>query len=122
MTRNQFLDMQKKRKDYTIAMGGSSEKEDEFRSPVHEQIVFNEYSAAAKIAIGSLSPQRKRIFLLRYENDLSFDEIAATLHIAKTTAKKQLYEAVKLVKDHLQQHGNLPVILIILAFPTFPFR
>ena len=122
MARNQFLDLQKKRKDYTAAVNGMEEKGNEFRSPVHEKMVFNEYSAAAKKAIDSLSPQRKRIFELRYENDMSFDEIATTLQIAKTSVKKQLYEAVKLVKEHLQKHSELPVLLLLLAFPNSPFR
>ena len=122
MARNQFLDLQKKRKDYEGAISGLPGKDNEFRSPTHENIIFNEYSAVAKLAIDSLSPQRKKIFLLRYESDLSIDEIGETLKIARSSVKNQLYEAVKQVKDYLQKHAELPVLLLLLAFQGFPFR
>jgi len=122
MARNQFLDLQKKRKNYEGAISGLPKKENEFRSPIHDNIIFNEYSAVAKLAIDSLSPQRRKIFLLRYESDMSIDEICETLKIARSSAKNQLYEAVRQVKDYLQKRGGLPILLLFLAFPGFPIR
>ena len=120
MARNQFLDSQKKKKSYTVALNGNAERENEFRSPVHERMVFDEYSAVARKAIDTLSPQRKTIFLMRYESDRSISEIAEDLKIAKQSVKNQLYEATKLVKEYLQAHGDLPVVLLLLLFPHFP--
>lgn len=121
MARNQFLDMQKKKIGYQTAIKAQRHNQSEFRSPIYENIIFNEYTAVAKSAIDSLSPQRKRIFIMRYENDMSFDEIAGSLNIAKTTVKRQLYEAVTIVKDYLLKHGELPALLFMIVLTYIPF-
>lgn len=119
MARNRFLDGQKKRKVY-LSVIKDSRQEEEFRSSVLEGITFAEYSAAAREAIQKLSPQRKRIFTMRFEQDMSFDEIAENLQIARTTVKKQCYEAVHMVKDFLRAHGDVALLLMI-SFPYIFF-
>jgi len=42
------------------------------------------------------------------------DEIAADLHIAKTTTKKQLYAAIKRVRVYLKEKGGWPAILMVI--------
>jgi RNA polymerase sigma-70 factor (ECF subfamily) len=120
MARNRFLDGQKKRKDY-LSVINEPQQEEKFRSTILEGIAFAEYSAMAREAIQTLSPQRRKVFMMRYEEDMSFDEIAENLQIARTTVKKQCYEAVHLVKDFLRQHGDIALFLII-AFTGIFFK
>lgn len=114
MARNQFLDMKLKIKKEAIITNEIPEKDHELRSPIIERIALKEYSEVAKWAVNSLSPQRKKIFLLRYEGDFSIDEIADSLKISKNSVKKQLYEGVNFIKGYLKKHSQFPTILVFL--------
>jgi RNA polymerase sigma-70 factor (ECF subfamily) len=115
MARNQLFDLQKRKSRDAIAMKSIPDTGNELRSPVHETMIYQEYSAIAKKAIESLTKQRRRIFLMRFENDMSLDEIAGRLKITRNSVKNQLYEAVKLVKLYLKEHGELPMLLLLFS-------
>ena len=79
-----------------------------------EKIIYKEYLQFAENAIEGLSPQRKTIFKMRTQNDMSISEIAGKLNITSTAVKKQLYEARDIVKDQLSHKTGLPLSLIAL--------
>lgn len=68
-----------------------------------EKIVFKEYLHHAESVIEGLSPQRKAIFKMRTQDDMSILEIANKLNITTTAVKKQLYEARDIVKGQIIQ-------------------
>lgn len=113
MARNQLLDNQQKHKKTKLAMGQMPAQSNDALTPA-ENMLLQEYTQTAKKAILQLSEQRRRIFLLRYEQDMSLDEIAAHLNIAKTSTKNQLYEAVKMVKTYLKENGGWPAFFVAL--------
>lgn len=113
MARNQLLDIQQKHKKMAVAMGQMPAQSNDALTPA-ENMLLQEYTQTAKEAILQLSEQRRRIFLLRYEQDMSLDEIAAHLNIAKTSTKNQLYEAVKMVKTYLKENGGWPAFFVAL--------
>ncbi|BAV05374.1 RNA polymerase sigma-70 factor, ECF subfamily [Filimonas lacunae] len=64
-------------------------------------------------AIESLPAQRRRIFEMKQEG-LSYDEIAAALHISKNTVRNQMVSALHTLRTFLQEHGD--VLLIFFYF------
>lgn len=96
------------------ALIDSKDKTADDRDTSLEKIVYKEYLQYAERAIEDLSPQRKKIFKMRTQNDMSISEIASKLNITSTAVKKQLYEARDSVKDQLSQNTGWPLSLIAL--------
>lgn len=59
-------------------------------------------------AIADLRPSYREILLLRFEQDLQYDEIAVVLGIALGTVKVQLHRARKALARELQRRGVEP--------------
>ena len=55
-------------------------------------------------AIGELPPQCRRIFLLAYQHQLSYSDIAATLNLSKNTVKTQMGIAYRMLRDKLSRY------------------
>lgn len=91
---------------------------EEGHTDVQEKMAFKEYHAIAQKAIERLPRQQRKIFLLRNEQGLSLDEIAAELHLTKFTVKKQLYSGIKHIKAYLKKNAglDLPVIMLLYSY------
>lgn len=118
MAKNRLYDMRVQQAQLLKASQGSRQHQGESHTEVHEKIQLDEYHEIARLAIDRLPRQKRRIFMLRNEQGLSLDEIAAQLNITKFAVKKQLYEAVKSVKDYLKQKAGLdiPIVLLIYSY------
>jgi RNA polymerase sigma-70 factor (ECF subfamily) len=79
-----------------------------------EKLVYKEYLQYAERAIEDLSPQRKTIFKMRTQKDMSISEIATKLNITSAAVKKQLYEARDTVKNQLNQNTGWPFMLLAM--------
>lgn len=64
--------------------------------------------------IQKLPPKMKEIFELSRKDDLSHKEIAARLNISEQTVKKQVQNALKLIKPKLNDMGVGIAILMLL--------
>jgi len=68
-----------------------------------EQLIQLEISGETKQklrqAINSLSPGQKEIIFLKFEEELDYPEIAKTLNITVESARKQLYRALKSLRN-----------------------
>ncbi|WP_316840574.1 RNA polymerase sigma factor [Pedobacter gandavensis] len=110
MAKNQLLD-QRGRQDSQLRLidkfGGTSSTE---LASVHDQLVYEEYYEIAKVALQDLSPQRRRIFDMRMEQEMSIDEIAKALNISSSAVKKQLYEAINAIKQQLRHKTGWPLL------------
>lgn len=111
MGRNRLADVRRQRKHISLTVETS---ETGISGRGEEKIYLEEYTEVAREAIKRLPAQRKKIFLLRYEEDMSLDEIADFLQIAKTTVKKQLYQGVKEVKQYLKENGEWPFVFFLI--------
>ena len=80
-----------------------------------EQVFYNEYLKSALSAIEKLSPQRRRIFEMRTDQEMSMDDIAKQLGISQSAVKKQLYEAIHTIKEHLRQQTGWPILLVFIT-------
>lgn len=63
-------------------------------------------------AIQSLPEQRRLIFRLKYQQDLSYEEIATQLNISRHTVRNQMAAALKSVRTYLLDKTDLLLLLI----------
>jgi len=75
------------------------ETEDKLSAKESDQII--------RKAIEQLPPQRKLIYQLNKEGDLSYQEIAKQLRISKHTVKNQLFNAALFIRNFFQKNIKL---------------
>ena len=123
MAKNQLIDARKRNQCLQKIMGQLGHQEELMDSPLDNNLIYSEYLNSAKAAISSLTPQRKKIFDMRTQQDMTIDEISGSLNITRSAVKKQLYEAVHFIKQHLHYHTGWPLIYILLThfFKIQPF-
>jgi len=119
MARNRLRDWHRRQQLQEQLVHTLGAQQPQQHEEVAENSYFREYTAIAQRAIALLSDQKRKIFAMRHEQDLSLDEIAATLHITKFGVKKQLYDAVKFVKNYLKANADMDVPMILLLFYCF---
>lgn len=87
-----------------------------FTDDATDTIDFHQSQELINKAIDQLSPQRKKIFLLSREEGLSRAEIAKQLDLSVSTVNNHLNEAVRLVREYLQNcpGAMLPILFILL--------
>lgn len=77
-------------------------------------LLVKEYEAKVREAINSLSPQRRKVYSLRYEQQLTHAEIAGELNLSRHTVNNHLVEAQKFVHNYVTQGIDLAVLVLIL--------
>lgn len=68
-----------------------------------QDIFFNGNEVQLKLneAISNLTDKQKRVFQMKYFDDLSFRDISEILNISENTLKSSYYSAVKTIEDKL---------------------
>ncbi|MDE3056349.1 MAG: RNA polymerase sigma factor [Bacteroidota bacterium] len=69
----------------------------------HQQTVNAELSARVEEAMDALSPQQKIIFTLKHYQGYKLNEIALMLKCSEGTVKKQLFTAVRRLREALKE-------------------
>ena len=67
-----------------------------------------------KKEIDGLPDKMKVIFEMSRRDDLSYKDIAAELGIAENTVRKQVSNALKIIRTNVDGHGNTALIIILL--------
>jgi len=83
-----------------------------------EIIELKESEELINKAIEQLPPQRKKIYQLSRHQGLSHAQIAEQLSISPSTVNNQLTEALRYIKQHLQEmpETTLALMIILLKF------
>lgn len=108
MAKNKLFDLHKQRQA-RIQVNGGLDIEERHNS-AHEDFVFEEYYESAQEIIERLTPQRKRIFLMRTQKEMPIADIALSLKISQSAVKKQLYESIRMVKQQLYNEHGWPMM------------
>jgi len=90
-----------------------SEVEGSGRNELEEQLLFKQYYQIALEAIEKLPPGRRKVLKMSVDDGLTLDEIALELNISRAGVKKQLYAATAFVRQYLQEHGELTLLLFV---------
>ena len=72
-----------------------------------QQAERSETRQAVRDAMGQLSPEYRQIVVLRFLQELSYEEIGAVLRLPPGTVKSRLNRAKAQLKDILSKNGNL---------------
>jgi len=80
---------------------------------LEKEILFRQYYRIAQEAMEKLPPGRRKVLKMSVDDGLSLDEIAEELNISRAGVKKQLYAATAFVRQYLQEHGEMSVILFV---------
>lgn len=81
-------------------------------SNTDDVIITKNLQEKVQEVIHALSPQKQLIFRLNREDGMSYEQIAAKLHISKNTVRNHMVEALKFIRTQL--HANQEIILLLL--------
>ncbi len=87
--------------DYLI-----NDDHDSFTEKIYNEAEFKELVVLVEEAMSKLSPQQQRVFELSRLQGLKHREIATEMNLSQETVKKYIMEALRQVRDYLQQHGR----------------
>ncbi|NQX42291.1 RNA polymerase sigma-70 factor, ECF subfamily [Pedobacter steynii] len=116
MAKHQLIDARKREQCFQKIIGQLEHQEESKGSPLENNLIYSEYLTSAEMAIDCLTPQRKKIFDMRTQQNMSIDEISGSLNISKSAVKKQLYEAILFIKQHLHYHTGWPLLYVLIPF------
>lgn len=71
------------------------------------------------VALSQLSEQKQKVYQLSKIEYLSHDEIAAKLHLSKSTVKNHLSETMKHVRRQIQSSVPSEVLLLLVLLSSF---
>lgn len=115
-----FLDL-KKQKRLALSEELPENQFDYYPSIEHailKQDEHNEILEALKKSLKNLPPKQQEIIYLRYDCDLSYEEISAILEISVDSCYKSVYRAIKAVKTDIESilaNGTKMLLLFIAS-------
>lgn len=80
-----------------------------------EQIIQKELDRLHRQALDALSPQRKNVYLLSREEELSYEEIANRLGVSKNTVRNLMSEALQTIREYISSHPDLTCLMVAVV-------
>ncbi|MCJ8209021.1 RNA polymerase sigma-70 factor [Mucilaginibacter sp. RS28] len=114
--KNMLLDHLRKEQMKARVYQQISPKEEAVADGADSRIIFNQYLHIMREAINLLPNKRRQIVLMRTEDELSLDEIAADLDISKSVVKKQLYQGLSFIRSYISVQLDLVVLIFFILF------
>ncbi|MBW7840775.1 MAG: RNA polymerase sigma-70 factor [Chitinophagaceae bacterium] len=112
ITRNLILDRLKRAaRDKTIQQKIFKNMEALQNASVN-QLIQKELERLYQLAVNRLSPQKKKVYLLSREEELSYEEIALKLGISKNTVRNQISDSLKSIREFLSDHPDIACIVL----------
>lgn len=90
-----------------------------YRSSTEEEVIYNEYLTIAEQAISQMPKQRRRVFQLKSEQGLTYDQIALKLGISKNTVKSHLLAATAYLRSVINMDPDKSTTLLLLLSYNF---
>lgn len=101
IARNHLINAWRKKIDTLLSLDTASGYADARET---DTLLYKELETAYKQGLSVLPEQRRRIFLMHREENLSYREIAARLHISPKTVENQISATLKLLRTRLAEH------------------
>jgi RNA polymerase sigma-70 factor (family 1) len=77
-----------------------------------DRLIEKELSRLHQQAVDRLSPQKKIVFMLSREEELTYDEIAERLGVSRNTVRNQMSDALKSIREYLSDHPDIACIIL----------
>lgn len=113
MTKNMVMDHIRRSHMEYKALNRIQPQSDISENTSENLLIYKDYLGIAQEAINQLTEKRRTIFLMRTQQDLSIDQIAADLQISRSVVKKQYYTSVTLVREHIEKQTQLTSGMLI---------
>jgi RNA polymerase sigma-70 factor (family 1) len=82
---------------------------------VTDPVLFREINRLYAEAIDRLSPRQRSVYLLGKKDGLTYEAIAAELHISKDTVKEYMTDAMRSIRQYLAAHEYDLILLAVIA-------
>jgi RNA polymerase sigma-70 factor (family 1) len=76
--------------------------------------IYDVYLSLAEQVLRQMPTQRQKVFRLRLEKGLSYDEIASLMGVSRNTVKSHILEATRQLKANAVLRPDLTILLILL--------
>jgi len=84
-----------------------------------DKIISEELEREMQTTIAKLSPQRQLVFRLSREEHMTYDQIAAHLHLSKSTVKNHMLDALRFIRSGLGIHERIIIITVMMVEKYF---
>jgi RNA polymerase sigma-70 factor (family 1) len=85
---------------------------EEIRNTTEDNLLEKELLKTYDEAISLLPPQKKIIYQLSRNEEMTHDQIAEKLNISKNTVKNHMVEATKFIRSYVNKHGSIVCFII----------
>ncbi|WEK18774.1 MAG: RNA polymerase sigma-70 factor [Candidatus Pedobacter colombiensis] len=82
------------------------------RNTTEDNLLEKELLKTYDEAIANLPPQKKIIYQMSRNEEMSHDQIAEKLNISKNTVKNHMVEATKFIRSYVSKHGSMVCFII----------
>jgi RNA polymerase sigma-70 factor (ECF subfamily) len=112
ITKNMILDRLKKAAYDKTIQQNIYQNMQALQNTTVDLLIEKELTRLHQQAIDRLSPQRKIVFKLSREEELSYEEIAEKLGISKNTVRNQITDSLKSIREYIAGHPDIAFILL----------
>lgn len=112
ITKNLVLDGMKKAAYHKVIQQKIYQNMQELRNTSADQLIEKELAMLHQQAVDRLSPQKRIVFMLSREEELSYEEIAEKLGVSKNTVRNQMSDSLKSIREYLAGHPGIVFILL----------
>ena len=88
-------------------------------NPIEDEYFIDKYKKLLNEAIRSLPPQRQLIFKKCKLHEQSYEEVAKSLNISRSTVQDHIVKANKTIKEYIQTHGNISFLTLFSIMSQF---
>jgi len=78
-------------------------------------ILLREYEAKLREVVFLLSPQRKKVYQLSREQDMTHDQIAVQLKLSKNTVNNHIVNAQRFIRTYLSKNYDILILVIFIS-------
>ncbi len=115
MVQNQVLDVFRKASRDKALMQKIMHNITELRTEPANTLLERELRKVYNEAIENLPPQRKIIYLLNRDHELTYDQIAEKLNLSRNTVRNQMVEAIRSIRDHVGRHKGFACLIVSIC-------
>lgn len=74
-------------------------------NPVEERLFYRDLKSCIKKVVIKFPTQRRKVYKLRFNGGLSYNEIAANMEISVSTVEKHMIKALKDIREQLRRYS-----------------
>ncbi|PSL46699.1 RNA polymerase sigma-70 factor (ECF subfamily) [Chitinophaga niastensis] len=113
MAKNKLVDMTRRQATKLKMVQQVARQLPEADDRTEKDLIYSLYYKTAITAIEQLPARKKAIFLMSAQEEMTLDEIARALNISRSAVKKQLYAAIRFIKEQLKDHAEWATVVVL---------